>query len=222
MPSSIFRVSPKLVIFDLDGTLVDSVPDITVAIDKTLMDLGCSPAGEEKVRNWVGNGAAMLVKRALDDANLPSDKQTLESTLDIFKQYYGADSSSYTRLYPGVLPCLQSLEKQQVTMAIVTNKPREFVPAILSALSIEQYFSLIIGGDDLPERKPSPLPLQHCMQQLGFSAEETVMVGDSIHDIDAAKAAGVTVIAVDYGYNHGQPVGKENPNLVVSSLEGVF
>lgn len=215
-------MNPQLVIFDLDGTLVDSVPDLAAAIDKTLSDLGYPIAGEDKVRCWVGNGAAMLVKRALGDAGIRSDEKTLEATLRTFKLHYGAGSSSRTRLYAGVLPCLESLARQQVTMAIVTNKPREFVPAILSALSIDHFFSLIIGGDDLPERKPSPLPLEYCMKQFGFSAAETVMVGDSIHDIAAAKTAGIPIIAVDYGYNHGNPIDEAEPDLVVSSLESVF
>lgn len=212
----------QLVIFDLDGTLVDSVPDIAVAVDNMLQELGVPTAGEEHVRTWVGNGAAVLVKRALAYAQLPDSELECEQALTIFKRHYLAGCSQYTRLYPGVLECLQQLAQQQITMAIVTNKPIEFVPSILEALEIDHFFRLTIGGNDLPERKPSPLPLQYCMAQLGFSPEVSVMVGDSVNDIKAAKAANIPVVAVDYGYNHGRPVSAENPDIVVSSLDGVF
>lgn len=208
---------PALVMFDLDGTLVDSVPDLAFAINAMLQDLDVSVVAEEKVRQWVGNGAAKLVERALVHADL-SVEANLETSLHLFKQHYQQHCAVDTRLYDGVLTCLEALEQRNVAMAIVTNKPREFVPAILAALEISHFFTIIIGGDDFPERKPSPMPLLHCMQQAQCVTGRVIMVGDSKNDIDAAKQAGIPVVAVNYGYNHGRPIALEHPDTVLSSL----
>lgn len=210
---------PKMVMFDLDGTLVDSVPDIAVAVNGMLVDLQKPQVDELLVRTWVGNGAAKLVERALINADCPVDPEFHSCQLNSFKAHYAQHCSVNTRLYDGVLPFLQALEASNVEMTVVTNKPREFVPDILRSLNIEGYFSHIVGGDDLPQRKPAPQPLLHCMSLCGCSqSDDILMVGDSSNDIEAAKNAGIPVVAVNYGYNQGRPVEEDQPNLVVSSL----
>jgi len=213
---------PQLVMFDLDGTLVDSVPDLAVAVDAVLLANHAAPAGEQLVRQWVGNGAKALIESALAYAGLPCADENVTAALAHFKDCYHGHCAVYTRLYDGVLPCLEYLAASNITMAVVTNKPREFVPIILSSLSIDHFFSCIVGGDDLPRRKPAADPLEHCLSILSRKAESSVMIGDSCHDIRAARNAGVPVIAVDYGYNHGHDICEYEPDTVVSSLSELF
>lgn len=214
---------PKMVMFDLDGTLVDSVPDIAVAANGMLADLQKPQVEESLVRTWVGNGAAKLVERALINAGFAIDEVIdpafHHAQLDRFKTHYGQHSSVNTYLYDGVLAFLQALSANSVEMTVVTNKPREFVPNILRSLNIDKYFSHIIGGNDLPQRKPAPEPLLHCMKICECTqSDDVLMVGDSRNDIEAAKNAGIPVVAVNYGYNQGRPVETDQPTLVVSSL----
>lgn len=211
---------PKLVIFDLDGTLLDSVPDLAGAIDSMLLDLGRPAAGVERVRDWVGNGSGVLVRRALagsiDHAGV--DDEEAEIAHQAFLQAYST-GHALTAIYPGVIAFLDALKTQGIPMAVATNKPERFIAPLLKEKAMLSYFDWLVGGDTLPVHKPDPAALHWIMQQAGVTAADTLLVGDSRNDVLAGRAAGVKVVAVSYGYNHGRPVSLENPDLLVDSLD---
>lgn len=210
---------PRLVMFDLDGTLVDSVPDLAAAVDKMLLQLGRPPAGIDSVRQWVGNGAPTLVRRALAnhiDAEGVDDAEA-ERALELFNEAYEGNHA-LTVVYPGVRSALKWLQKQGVEMALITNKPERFVAPLLDQMKIGRYFRWIIGGDTLPQKKPDPAALFFVMKMANIPASQSLFVGDSRNDVQAAKAAGVKCVALSYGYNHGRPIAEESPALIIDDL----
>ncbi len=210
------------VLFDLDGTLVDSVPDLAAAVDAMLAALGRAAAGEARVRSWVGNGAPMLVRRALTGCMQPATDAVPEGLYEQafagFMAAYSACSGQHSRLYPGVTDFLEQLREQELKLALITNKPGRFIPHLLRACALEGYFQQILGGDALPECKPHPAPLLHVARELGVEPSRCLMVGDSKNDVGAARAAGCPVACVTYGYNHGEPISAARPDWVVDSL----
>lgn len=214
---------PRLVMFDLDGTLVDSVPDLAAAVDKTLHDLGRPSAGVNKVRDWVGNGARVLVRRALAGGleHAHVDDAQAEQALELFMQHYAANHA-LTQVYFGVKPTLDWLREQQVELAIVTNKPERFVAPLLDEKGLGGYFRWIVGGDTLPQQKPDPAALRHVLRLARVEPAQALFVGDSRNDVRAAKAAGVPCVALSYGYNHGRPIAEEHPAQVLDCLSGLL
>ncbi|EFW82082.1 phosphoglycolate phosphatase [Pseudomonas savastanoi] len=210
---------PKLIMFDLDGTLVDSVPDLAVAVDTMLAELGRPIAGLESVRAWVGNGAPVLVRRALanhlDHSGV--DDELAEQGLEIFMRAY-AQTHEFTVVYPGVRETLKWLQKMGVEMALITNKPERFVAPLLDEMKLGRFFRWIIGGDTMPQKKPDPAALFFVMKMAGVPASQALFIGDSRSDVQAAKAAGVACVALSYGYNHGRPIAEENPAMVIDDL----
>lgn len=202
------------VLFDLDGTLIDSVPDLAAAIDMMLLSVGKAPAGEVKVNRWVGNGASALVKRALansDDGDVLHQRQFKDESEDenylsaygIFESAYAQRLTNATGLYDGVLSVLSELTCADIKLGLITNKPRRFTVPLLKVLNIDHYFSDVLCGDDLEFKKPHPLPVLTALKNISANAKQVIMVGDSISDIKSAQAAGVKTVAVTYGYNHG-------------------
>lgn len=211
----------KLIIFDLDGTLIDSGDDLALALNITLRELGRQEFSEATIHQWVGNGAQMLVKRALSGSvNIDEtiNVELFEKALALFLEHYKKNVCVKTKLYPNVKKTLQTLQNRGYTLAIVTNKPIAFVPKILEVLQIEHHFKLVLGGDSLQEKKPSPAPLLHVCSKLGFTPKESLMVGDSKNDILAAKAAKIDSIGVTYGYNYGEDISVYGPTLKVGNF----
>ncbi|TXH72999.1 MAG: phosphoglycolate phosphatase [Thiothrix sp.] len=215
------RFQAKLVLIDLDGTLVDSVPDLAYSVDQTMLRLGLPLRGEAAVRTWVGNGVKTLVERALTNhLHQPADPNELEQALAIFMAIYAENTSQRSRVYPGVLEGLDFLQAcQSLKLACVTNKAEQFTHKLLKDLGLFERFALVISGDTLPEKKPHPLPLLYAAEQLGVSASAAIMLGDSKSDVKAARAAGFKMIAVSYGYNHGEDIRDYQPDAVIDSLQ---
>ncbi|WP_353159005.1 phosphoglycolate phosphatase [Salinisphaera shabanensis] len=211
-----------LVVFDLDGTLIDSVPDLAAAIDTTLTERSLEAPGIERVRDWVGNGSHKLVERALAHAQDISeeavDRETVDAAHARFLEHYVAAPCARTRPYDGVRQCLSNLATRGVTCVLVTNKPIAFVGPILEHFELERFFALTLGGDSLNEKKPHPAPLLYSAQQMDIDPARALMIGDSRHDIEAGKAAGFRTLAVSYGYNHGEPVSASEPDYIIDTL----
>nr|WP_281388665.1 phosphoglycolate phosphatase [Litorivivens lipolytica] len=203
-------------LFDLDGTLIDSVPDLASAVDHTLKHADLPPAGETLVRGWVGNGARKLLERALKHAQSDAD---LDALLPVFFEAYEACCAEYTVAYPGVEAALQHWHKQGIRLACVTNKPERFALKIVRHFGWDKVMPVVLGGDSLPQRKPSPEPLWEACERLGVERTDALMVGDSVNDVEAARAAGMPVIAVPYGYNYGSDIREAKPDLVVEQLD---
>ena len=212
----------KLLIFDFDGTLIDSVPDLADALNKMLLTLKKKTFDEDTIRYWVGNGAQTLVKRALsgssDIAHVKEDRIFLEA-LEIFLNYYRENCSEKTTLYPGVKKTLLKLKDEGYTLSIVTNKPFVFIEPILKKLDLFELFSLSLGGDSLDEKKPSPKPLLHICKELNYNVADTLMIGDSKNDIIAANNAAIQSVAVSYGYNYGEDITLYKPNAVIDTFD---
>ncbi|HYG06300.1 MAG TPA: phosphoglycolate phosphatase [Stenotrophomonas sp.] len=189
-----------LVIFDLDGTLVDSLSDISEALNLTLADLALPQFDEATVRGWVGEGVRSLVASALQASR---SSLALDEVMPGFMRHYGECLLHHPRLYPGVAEALDGLQARAVTLAVCTNKPARFVQPLLAHLGIAGHFSAVLGGDSLPQRKPDPTPLLHLCAQFGQSAQQCLMVGDSAVDAAAANAAHVPLALVRYGYLRG-------------------
>ncbi|MGD8690573.1 MAG: phosphoglycolate phosphatase [Gammaproteobacteria bacterium] len=208
------------VIFDLDGTLVDSVPDIACAVDAMMRQLGLPGPGESRVREWVGNGAPRLVKRSLTgDMDGEPSTAAFERGYAIFLEAYRRNVLVSSRLYAGARELLENLRTAGLDLACVTNKPAEFTGPLLDGLGIASYFDVVLSGDSLPRKKPDPLPLQHVMECLSVGPDNIVMVGDSANDISAARAAGVSIVCVSYGYNHGQDIREAGADIVIDALD---
>lgn len=214
---------PQLIMFDLDGTLVDSAPDIAIAVNKTLQELALPRVTEDQVRLWVGNGADILIRRALTngDDQQQVDQALWDKALKILLGYYPYHHQA-KYVYKGVVDFLQAMQQQNVKMAVVTNKPIEFVEPLLTELAINQYFQWFVGGGSLPQKKPAPEPLLYVLDKAGVTAEQALFVGDSRNDVRAAQAAKVPCAALSYGYNHGQPIAEENPTWVIDDLNDLL
>lgn len=209
----------RLVAFDLDGTLIDSVPDLAAALDKALDDHGLMPAGEDCVRDWVGNGSRKLIERALIHAlGREPDASLIDASLASFLAHYAHAPCERTRVYPGVFEALEALSTRDLTLCVITNKPQAFIEPILEHLALARFFQATLGGDSLAEKKPHPMPLLHLAERFGIEPGHCLMVGDSRHDIEAGKRAGFRTLAVPYGYNHGEPVAASGPDALVESL----
>ncbi len=201
-------------LFDLDGTLVDSAPDLALAINRTLNDLNLAQCDQATIRGWVGNGAKTLVDRALSGSTT-IDKQLdpvlAQEALTRFLSHYQACLCEESVLYNDVKEGLVRLKESGFRLAIVTNKPAAFIEPILHGLGLSDIFEVLVGGDTLPQRKPDPEQLYYAIQQLDVSAEQCVMIGDSKNDILAAKAANIDSAALTYGYNYGEDINQYQP-----------
>lgn len=221
-----FSFTPyRAIFFDLDGTLVDSAPDIAASVDATLAECQWPQAGLARVRDWVGNGSQKLIERAIRYAQGDTaDSNTVNPELQEqvhrkFLAQYAQHNGALSQLYPGVIAFLQHCQSLKLRMALITNKPHALAIQLTEALGISHFFELTLGGDSFPTRKPDPVALNFCMEQFGLSNGDCLMVGDSETDLNSARNANMRCLCVTYGYNRGRNIADANPDYLTDKLD---
>lgn len=216
--------SYRAILFDLDGTLVDSIPDLAAGANGMLDELCGITLPVETISTYVGKGTEVLVRRCLQDSRigLPTDDASVKKALEVFNRHYHAVNGRETKVYPGTIEGLEAFRAKGMKLAVVTNKPMEFTQPLLEKIGLAKYFDAVVGGDTCARKKPDPLPLLHTCGLLGVRPEEALAVGDSINDALAARAAGITVLAVPYGYNEGLDVHTLDIDGIVSGIDAAY
>ena len=211
--------TPEMILIDVDGTLVDSVPDLAWCVDTMMTELGHAPHGEVLVRDWVGNGVERLVRRALiGKLNGEPEDADFERAYPLFLELYADNTSKRSCLYPGVREGLDQLKSMNFRLGCVTNKAAQFTEPLLKDLGLYDDFSIVISGDTLTRKKPDPAPLLHAAEFFDCDPANALMIGDSVSDVAAARAAGFKIICMSYGYNHGVDIREAAPDAVVDSF----
>jgi len=214
-----FPIPVAAVAFDLDGTLVDTLPDLHEAANRMLADLGRSKVDDSAVRAYVGDGVDRLVKRLLTgDADCEPDAALFDRAGNAFRSHYATVLSRASRPFPGVVEGLQEMRRHGLRLACITNKAGRFTEPLLRDIGLAPYLDLVLSGDSLPHRKPDPLPLLHCAQVFGVPASRLLMIGDSPNDTRAARAAGCPVFCVPYGYRGTIGVHELDCDAIVPGL----
>ncbi|MGE0385742.1 MAG: phosphoglycolate phosphatase [Gammaproteobacteria bacterium] len=212
----------KLVLFDLDGTLIDSAPDLAAAVNAMLRDIGRAPQPERRIRDWIGGGGRQLIRRALAGApGEPADEAFADEAYRIFVGHYARNLDASTRVYPGVREGFGRLRARGIGIGCVTNKPARFTDPILRALDLAAEFAVVVSGDTLPVMKPDPAPLLHAARLCGAAPAECAMVGDTSLDIDAARAAGIRAVWVSYGYSASDDPARITPDAVIDTIADI-
>ena len=214
---------PEMILIDVDGTLVDSVPDLAYCVDEMMAVLGREPHGEVRVRDWVGNGVERLVRRALVGAlRGEPDEADFERAYPVFLELYAKNTSRRSCLYPGVREGLDSLKAANYRLGCVTNKAARFTEPLLKDLGVYDDFTVVISGDTLTKKKPDPAPLLHAAELFGCQPADAMMIGDSVSDVAAARAAGFQIVCMSYGYNHGVDIREAAPDAVIDTLTEIM
>jgi phosphoglycolate phosphatase len=206
----------QAVIFDLDGTLVDSAEDLRAALNKLLNERGLRAIEGSEIKGMIGDGVLKLVEKGLVAAK--GEPAQAEALLPRFLEIYQASPAALTRCYPSVVQTLEVLRGHHFGLAVVTNKPVVATKKILDALSLSKFFAAVVGGDSVKKRKPDPAPVLEATRQLGVDVTQALMVGDNIHDVEAAHSAGMRCIAVTYGYHH-RPPSEFNADYLINHFE---
>lgn len=219
MTSIAFPLAVNVVVIDLDGTLLHTAPDLAEAGRRMMLELGMPPVPEATVKTWIGNGVARLIKRILTGSMEGEPEAALYARArPIYEKHYAEVVSLHSRPFPGVLEGLQALKEAGFRLACITNKAEKFTVPLLKDTGLYDFFELILSGDSLPKRKPDPLPLLHACEVFGVAPDHMLLIGDSLNDTQAARAAGCHVFCVPYGYNRGRHVRELDLDAVVDSL----
>lgn len=216
----------RLVLFDLDGTLIDTAPEIADAVNALLLEQRLPCVDGALVRDWIGHGTRELMRAALaaslrQAAVAPERAPALDALMPAFGRHYLAHCGRRSRVFPDVEPALDALRHAGVRTAVVTNKEERYAYAVLDAHRLRDYLDLVICGDTLAAKKPDPLPVTHCMHRFGATADRTLLVGDSKIDVATARAAGIRVWVVPYGYNRGRPIAGAGADRIIDSIAAV-
>lgn len=208
---------PPTLLFDLDGTLVDTAPDLVASLNAALVNEGLQPMPAAQVRALVGAGARALIERALDVQKQPQSSDLIERMLRFFLDYYAAHIADESVVFPGVVEALEAARAQGIKLAVCTNKPEHLAVLLLDQLGLVPFFAAICGGDTFPARKPAALHVVGTIERAGGDPARALLVGDSEVDVQAARAAGIPVIAVDFGYS-GAPASALGADRVISDF----
>lgn len=209
----------KAVMIDLDGTLLDTIPDLAAAANGMLTELGMPALPVATIRNYVGKGIANLIERTLTNSmDGKPDPKLFERAVPVYERTYREANGKHTTMYPGVREGLDLMRAQGYPLACVTNKSERFTLPLLDYVDLSRYFVSVVAGDTLPQKKPDPEPLWHACKQMKVEPHEMLMIGDSLNDAQAARAAGCPVFCVTYGYNEGHDVQSLDVDAIVASL----
>lgn len=215
------------VMFDLDGTLIETAPEIADAVNLTLREVGLRSVTQQQVNDWIGHGTLELLIQALAHTQRISDQQVrnspeLPGMVAAFNQHYQQCCGTRSHVYPQVRETLTALRDMDVRLAVVTNKESRFTQAVLEAHSLTAMFDTVVSGDTLPVKKPNPAGIAHCLQRFKATPERSLFVGDSSIDIATARNAGVAVWALPYGYNLGEPIASAHPDRVIEDISALL
>jgi phosphoglycolate phosphatase len=210
------------ILFDMDGTLMHTAPELAEAANRMLREMGRAPVSQELLMSYIGNGIHWLVKRALTgDMHAEPDAALFNAALPIFEKHYTVLACD-SQPFPNVVAGLDVLQAAGFRLGCITNKVMRYTEPILKHVGLLPYFEIVVAGDTLPEKKPHPMPLLHSAKFFGCAIERLLLVGDSLSDAQAARAAGCPIVCVPYGYNHGEPVETLGADAVIADLMGVM
>ena len=199
------RFSPRAVLFDLDGTLLDTIADLADAANLMLAELGRPARTQAEIHSFVGKGIPNLVRRCMTEGTCATEAE-IETAVAVFRRHYAAVNGVRTTIYPGVVETLQTLRARDIRLAVVTNKAEAFTLPLLERMAIAHYFDAVVSGDTLAVKKPDPATVRLACERLGVAPTQALMIGDSANDALAAQGAGMPVLLVTYGYSEGVPV----------------
>jgi phosphoglycolate phosphatase len=209
----------KAAIIDLDGTMLDTLPDFRVAINGMRAGFGLAPITQEQIGLMVGKGSEHLIRSVLAlDWDAVAIEARIDDAMDAYQRHYLSINGQHSSLFPDVIAGLDAMKAQGLRLACVTNKPISFTTPLLAQKGLDRFFEVVYGGDSLPRKKPDPLPLTTVCQDFGMAPAQVVAIGDSSNDAQAARAAGCPVLTVPYGYNHGEAIHEIDSDGIVDTL----
>jgi phosphoglycolate phosphatase len=217
-----FPLPVKAIVIDLDGTLLHTAPELAEAANRMLQDMGRAPVSQDLLKSYIGNGIHWLVKRALTgDMYAEPDAALFDKALPVYEQHY-TELACTSKPFQNVVQGLDAMKAAGFRLGCITNKVERYTTPILKSADLAKYFEIVVAGDTLPEKKPHPMPLLHSAKFFGVPIEQLLLVGDSLSDAQAARAAGCPIICVPYGYNHGEPVETLNVDAVIPDLAALM
>ena len=217
-----FPLDVSAIVIDLDGTLLHTAPELAESANRMLRDMGRAPVSQDLLMSYIGNGIHWLVKRALTgDMHAEPDAALFDKALPVFEKHY-TELACTSKPFANVVRGLDAMKAAGYRLGCITNKVMRYTDPILKQSGLAPYFDIVLAGDTLPEKKPHPMPLLHAAKFFGVPVAQLLLVGDSLSDAQAARAAGCPIICVPYGYNHGEPVEGLNVDAVIPDLTGVL
>ena len=217
-----FPLDISAIVIDLDGTMLHTAPELCEAANRMLRDIDYAPVSQELLASYIGNGISWLVKRALTgDMHATPDAALYEHAFPIFEKHY-TELLLQSKPYAGVIAGLDAMKAAGFRLGCVTNKLARYTEPLLNGVGLAKYFELVLSGDTLSEKKPHPLPLLHAAKFFGVPIDKLLLIGDSLNDTVAARAAGCPVFCVPYGYNHGEPVETLDLDAVIANLQAAM